>query len=82
MQFTKNDIYILNSILKNGGENELKSVSISTITKDTELSHTKVRATIKVLASGNYIKEGFMQKNAKTYFITDEGKEMLTKLLS
>lgn len=81
MQYTKNDIFILNSIRSKGGVNELRSVPITTIVEASNLSHTKVRATIKLLLTEGYIKEGFMQKNAKTYFISESGQSLLNKFI-
>lgn len=81
MSYTKNDIFILDAIRTSGGISELAGVPISTIVKKSKLSHTKVRNTVKILQSRNLIKEGFMQKNAKTYFITSEGELLLSKLI-
>ena len=81
MQFTKYDILILRSIYKTGGVNELKSVTINKLTEKTKISHTKIRGTIKMLISLGYVKEGFMQKNAKAYYATKEGIELVEQLM-
>lgn len=81
MSYTKNDIFILDAIRKSGGVSELTGVPISTIVKASKLSHTKVRSTVKVLQSRGLVNEGFMQKNAKTYFITNEGSYLLSTLI-
>lgn len=78
---TKNDVLILNQIKKCGGINKLKSISIMTLVKCTGLSHTKIRGTIRVLLSDGYILDGLMQKNAKTYYITTKGLEVLNELI-
>ena len=82
MSYTKNDIFILDAIRTSGGISKLTGVPISTIVKKSKLSHTKVRNTVKILQSRSLIEEGFMQKNAKTYFITNNGKLLLSELIS
>lgn len=82
MSYTKNDIYILRTISKAKALNELTGIPISTITKGSNLSPSKVRNTVKMLQLNELIKEGFMQRNAKTYYITKLGEELLKKLMS
>lgn len=81
MQFTKHDIMILRGILKSGGVNELKSITINKLIEATKVSHTKIRSTIRMMLSLGYVKEGFMQRNAKSYYITKEGVQLLNELM-
>lgn len=80
MNFTKSDIAILSQIEREGGVNKLQSVTVHNIIEKSGLSATKVRATLKLLADANYIEDGYMQKNAKTYYITDAGIKFLQEL--
>lgn len=77
---TKNDIFVLGTIKKIEATNSLKSVPLSTLLKNTNLSATKVRSTLKLLMTEELIEEGYMQKNAKTYYITEKGMELLSNL--
>lgn len=77
---TKNDIYILGAIKKVDAINSLKSVPVSTLCKNVNLSHTKVRTSVKTLMENELVDEGYMQKNAKTYFITKKGLELINNL--
>lgn len=78
---TKNDMHILDTIRKLKATNSLRGVPISSIVEKTKLSHTKIRSTTRLLLEENLIEEGFMQKNAKTYYITEKGTEMICGLL-
>lgn len=80
MNFTKNDIFILDSIKTGDGTSKLKALPINTIISRSHLSHTKVRGTIRMLVSQGFINEGYMQKNAKTYFITKDGENFLNEV--
>ena len=80
MNFTKSDIAILSQIEQAGGINKLKSVTVHKIIEKSGLSATKVRATLKLLADAQYIEDGYMQKNAKTYYITEAGIAFLKEL--
>lgn len=80
MEFNKSDIVVLGKIDQAGGQNKLKSVTINTIIEKSKLSATKVRASIKLLLDAKYIEEGFMAKNAKTYYVTELGIEFLKEL--
>lgn len=78
---SKNDVRILNQIMKGSKGNKLFAVSIKGIADKTELSIPKVRITVKSLLANGYIEEGFMQRSAKTYYITQKGKEILLNLM-
>ena len=77
MSFKKSDIVILGKMESVGAVNQLKSATIHNLIEKTKLSATKVRASIKLLRSEELISEGFMQRNAKTYYVTDKGREFL-----
>lgn len=79
---TKNALFVLNRIRKLGCINQLKSATISNIIKDLKLSQPTVRASINDLMEEGYVKEGFRQKNAKTYYITEEGAKFVTEIMS
>lgn len=82
LNVTKNDMRILDTIRQLNATNSLRSVPVNTLVSKTNLSHTKVRSTVTLLLQENFIEEGLMQKNAKTYFITDKGIETICNLLS
>lgn len=50
------------------------------IMKITSLGRTKVNSTIKKLLELGYIAEGLMKARAKTYYITQEGKNELKRV--
>lgn len=77
MSFKKTDIVILGKMESTGAINQLKSATIQKIIEKTGLSATKVRASIKLLQDEQLVDEGFMSKNAKTYYVTEKGKELL-----
>ena len=79
---SKNDVRILDQIMRGSKGNKLFALSIKGIADRTELSVPKVRVTVKMLLEYGYIKEGFMQKSAKTYYITEEGKEILSNIMN
>lgn len=80
MTFNKSDLTILGKIEQAGAVNKLKSVTVHSIIAKTGLSATKVRAALALLQDAHYIEEGFMQKNAKTYYITQAGLDFLIEL--
>lgn len=80
MEFTKSDVIILSQIEQAGGINKLKSVTVHKLIEKSNLSATKVRASVKLLLNANLVATGYMQKNAKTYYITDEGIAFLKDL--
>ncbi|HAU85067.1 MAG TPA: hypothetical protein DCW90_06090 [Lachnospiraceae bacterium] len=78
---TKNDMHILDAIRTCKAENALRGVPVSSLVPKTNLSHTKIRSSMKTLIAAGYVEEGFMQKNARTYYITESGIELIRKLL-
>lgn len=59
----------------------MKSITINKISEMTELSISKVRRTINAFKEIKYIKEGIVQRNAKTYYVTKKGIEKIVKLI-
>lgn len=80
MKYTKNDIMILGKMADVDAVNKLKSCTVNNIIEKTKLSNTKIRAAVKTLLSVGLIDEGYMQKNAKTYYITAAGLDFLKEL--
>ena len=80
MKYTKNDIKILWKIADMKATNRLLSCSVNTIIDKCNLSNTKVRATIKILLTDTLIEEGFRNKNAKSYYLTEKGINFLREL--
>ena len=80
MNFTKSDITILGKLNDAGLSNEMKSATIKGIAKISSLSEMKVRQSVALLQKEKLLNVGFKQKNANTYFITNEGIEFLRKL--
>lgn len=79
---TKSDIYVLGIIKKIDATNPLKSAPVATLSKNINLSHTKIRTALKILINDGYVSEGYMQKNARTYYITESGIEFINVLYS
>lgn len=77
---TKNDMYILSAIKKIGATNSLNSTPISTLLKNVKISGSTVRSSIKKLIENKLVGVGYMQKNARTYYITKEGIELINNL--
>ena len=80
MNFKKTDVLILGKMETAGAINAFKRSTIGKIIESTKLSATKVRASIKLLLEEEYIQEGFMSHNAKSYFVTEKGREFLKEL--
>lgn len=80
MNYNKNDILILSMVQALGGRNKLTSKTIQKLTEKTERSATKVRATVRLLIEDGLLEEGLKLGNAKTYYITDKGLELLESL--
>lgn len=78
---SRNDYKVLTTILQFGCTNEMKSVTIKKMSELTNLSIGKIRLSVKAFLELEYIAEGVVQHNAKTYYITDEGKSKLNQLM-
>ena len=77
---TINDLLILNEINRNKATNSLTSVTVSTLSENVDLSHTKIRLAIKLLTENELVAEGYMQRNARTYYITQKGIDLIKEL--
>lgn len=77
---TKNDLLILSEIKKNNAINSLNGVTVSVLSESINLSHTKIRGAIKLLIAEELVLEGYMQGNARTYYITEKGINLLNEL--
>lgn len=77
---TRNDLLILNEINRNKATNSLTSVTVSTLSENVDLSHTKIRLAIKLLTENELVAEGYMQRNARTYYITQKGIDLINNL--
>ena len=78
---TKNSLRLLTVILNAEATNQLSAVPISTISKKIDVSTMTIRNSIKSLIEWGYVGEGFIQKNAKTYYITKTGIAMVHEIL-
>lgn len=80
MSLSKNDYKILLKLYENNCTTEMRSYSIKKLCEITELSVNKIRSTIKTFMILDYIAEGCVQHNAKTYFITVNGIQKIKTL--
>lgn len=76
----KNDILVLGTIKKVKATNSLKSVPVTTLLKEINLSHATIRSSIRLLIKNELVAEGYMQRNARTYYITEQGIELINNL--
>lgn len=80
VNISKNDYLTLVILLENECTTEMRSFTLKNIADITELSLSKIRKTVKMFKSMEFIKEGAVQHNAKTYYITKKGIEKLNQL--
>lgn len=76
----KNDILVLGTIKKVKATNSLKSVPVTTLLKEINLSHATIRSSIRLLIKNELVTEGYMQRNARTYYITQKGIDLINNL--
>ena len=76
----KNDILVLGTIKKVKATNSLKSVPVTTLLKEINLSHATIRSSIRLLIKNELVAEGYMQRNARTYYITQKGIDLINNL--
>ncbi len=81
MTVSRNDYKILIAINNFGSTTEMKSLTIKKLKELTGLSISKIRGTIAKFKELEYLREGVVQHNAKTYFITRKGQEQIKKIL-
>lgn len=77
---SKNDYLVLTKLLENNCTTEMKSWTIKFIAENLNLSQSKIRKTVLTFQNLNYLQQGAMQYNAKTYFITQKGIDKLKEL--
>ena len=78
---TKNSLRLLTILLKADATNQLTAIPISAISKKTNVSTVTVRNSIRSLMSHGYVDEGFTQRNARTYYVTKNGADMVHAIL-
>jgi DNA-binding transcriptional regulator GbsR (MarR family) len=78
---SKNDYKVLYLLYELGCTNDMKSLTISKISKDCSLSIPKVRVSVRYFKELEYIKEGIPQCSAKTYYITEQGLNKIGGML-
>jgi DNA-binding transcriptional regulator GbsR (MarR family) len=76
---SKNDYKVLYALQE--CTNELKSYTIDKLHEVTKLSVSKIRLTMREFKGLGFVKEGALQHNAKTYYITQQGLEKIKALL-
>jgi DNA-binding transcriptional regulator GbsR (MarR family) len=59
----------------------MKSLTIVKISEMSGLSVPKIRKSISAFRNLNYISEGVMQHNAKTYYVTEQGINKINSIL-
>jgi glucan-binding YG repeat protein len=59
----------------------MKSLTVDALSKMCKLSVSKVRKTIYAFKELGYIKEGVVQHNAKTYYVSEMGVAKAIKLI-
>lgn len=79
---SKNDYRVLVILMEYGCTTDIKAISIKKIQEFTGLSINKIRITLKYFKSTGLINEGAVEHNAKTYFISNNGKEKIHELLN
>jgi len=74
---SKNDFRILIIMKDNGFISQMQSCTIKRIEELINLSTNKIRITFKVLNLLGFVKEGAVDHNSKTYYITNAGIEKI-----
>lgn len=78
--FNKNDYRILSTFDDKESYTEISSLTIKQIANNTNLSIPKVRSTVKNFVLVGFLKEGAKDGISKTYYITKEGIDHVTKI--
>lgn len=78
---SKNDYKMLYLLYELGCTNDMKSLTIVKISKDCNLSVSKIRVSVKRFKELGYISEGIPQCCAKTYYITEQGLNKIGGML-
>lgn len=80
--FNKSDYMILDVLNNSECYSSVMSFTFQKISDETKLSVPKVRITIKNFLIAGFVKEGAKENNSKTFYITHEGVDFLTKAMS
>lgn len=78
-----NDCYILNNIVdkkKNLGYTKARGITVEEVISKTNLSSTKVRATLKKLITIGCVDYGIKRIKSNTYHITKKGLDLLDEI--
>lgn len=78
---SKNDYKILMVLFRNKCTTEFLSYTRKDLAEKTGLSLDKVRNTIQKFKKINYVNEGFLNHQAKTYYITEEGIKKIKEIV-
>lgn len=78
---SRNDLKILNCLQVSNCTAPLKAFTVQRIEQETKYKTTKIRYILRSLSVAGYIKEGCCTGNAKTYYITPEGKRAIEEVL-
>lgn len=81
MVLSKNDYKMLYTLYEYGGTTEMKSLTIQKLSGLTKLSESKIRISVREFKKLGYIREGAVQHNAKTYYITEDGINKVKELI-
>lgn len=82
MQYVQSDFELLEVMVKAKSFGPYQGLTIKELVEKSNYSHTKIRSSMRVLIANKYLQEGFMNRNAKTYYVTDEGIELMKDLSS
>jgi predicted transcriptional regulator len=78
----KSDIKILQTLFKSECTNEIKSFTIKQLkTYLSEFCYSKIHNTLVSLSLGGLVAKGYKNSRADTYYITDNGINILRGLL-
>lgn len=79
-KLSRSEIIILESLIKNKCNNEVRAFTIRRISLETKLSYFTVRNLLKGLVYLGVCDKGLSSKNAYTYFVTEKGISEYKKL--
>lgn len=71
--FNKTDYRILEELICNECYSSYISLSVKDLIAKTNLSHVKIRQSLKNFIGFGFVREGNKNRNSKTYYITQEG---------
>lgn len=77
MNLTKNDYMIMNTLYDNGCLTKMCSFTLQKIADTTNLSIYKIRDAMRLFINLGLVDEGARDVRAKTYFLSDKGREIV-----